>query len=106
MSADSSVRKVFEVWTDNAEYSKLAGLNVYAAHEANDGLIEVFGFTGNSDDAGLHAFADRAEAADFAVRIRERGYIWLTACDKLGNDWALVDCVERRLFVGSNGSNG
>ena len=99
MSADSSVRKVFDVWTDVAEYCKSAGRNVFAAHCADDGLIEVFGFTGNSDDAGLHAFADSTEANDFVARIKGRGFIKFNGCDNLGDDWALIDCVSLRDFV-------
>ncbi len=81
-----------------------AGRNVFAAHCADDGLIEVFGFTGNSDDAGLHAFADSTEAADFARTIRERGYIRFHGCDNLGDEWALVDCVNVRDFLSPGGS--
>jgi hypothetical protein len=93
--------KVFDAWTDNADYSKAAGRNVYAAHSAPDGLIEVYGFTGNSDDAGLHAFADSTEATDFARTIRERGHIEVVDID---GSWVCVDCVSLRDFVSPGGS--
>ena len=94
MSAASSVRTILDAWTDSDGRRGFAGRNVYAEHDAGDGIREIYGFTGNSDDAALHDFADSTEANDFAETIKRRGYIRITEFDNVGGDWALVDVVD------------
>lgn len=80
---DNTVRSVCDAWVGGE------GFTVFAEHSNGDETAEVYGFTGCSDDDELHAFADRAEASDFAAVIKKRGFV-----DFSGHDWKFICDVE------------
>ena len=92
--SDYNVRSIVDAWNDSSDGD---GRKVYAEVAVEDGIVEIYGFTGNSDDAALHDFADSTEATDFAETIRRRGYIKVVDFDEIGElavKWVLVDRVD------------
>ncbi len=90
--ASSRVRTVCDAWI---EVTGGNSCKVYAEHIVGDGIIEIFGYTGNSADGELREFVGLTVGRDFAATIKCRGHIIFEDCDNLGGgDWALVDIID------------